>query len=91
MAKEKMFTQVVDFDKPIYVVGWQHNMPLFSLPCCLGLELMAESRRYDGNHLTAQVRVLPEKDRLAANAKLGLDLPPDYPVYFTQERQSLRN
>lgn len=86
MAKHEMLPQCIDFDKPIYVIGWTNNIPLFQLPACLGLELMAASTRWDGQHCAAQVRQLPEKDRLAINAKLGLDLSEHYPVYFTQQR-----
>jgi hypothetical protein len=81
-----MLAQIIDFDKPIHVIGWSQNTPLFSLPACLGLELMAESRRWDDQHVASNVRVLPEKDRLAANVKLGIDIPESYPVYFTQEQ-----
>ena len=89
MAKDKMFAQTIDFDLPIQVIDWSNNKLLYSLPCFLGLLAMSESRRWDNAHATAQVRVLAEADRIAANAHHDgpeTPIPAAYPVYFTQDK-----
>jgi len=88
MPKEKMLQQIVDFDRDIHVMDWMTGEKLYSLPAFLGLLAMADSRRWDNAHATAQVRVLAESDRIAANHHHDGPKTPiqkNQPVYFTQQ------
>jgi hypothetical protein len=89
MAKQPMLPSAIDFDREIHIIDWLTNEKLYSLPCFLGLLAMSDSSRYDTNHVTAQVRVLAESDRFAANALHDgpkTPLEKGQPVYFTQHR-----
>ena len=75
---------LVDFDKPIKVKYWVHDMDLGELPICEGLAIMSRSHRFDEVHTTANVRVLAEVDREMLNRRWEMDIPENYPIIFGQ-------
>jgi hypothetical protein len=74
----------VDFDKPITIMAWTHDMELCQVPVQRGLLIMARSTRFDTEHTTANVRVLSDTDRVPINEEFGMDIPENFPVTFRQ-------
>ena len=81
---------MIDFDKQIFVVDWTKSELIAQLPVSLGLQLMANTGRFNATNITSFVRtinqswILELRKHYPKNQKL-LALTPDTPVKFTQD------